>query len=87
MHILSKIGSDTHQGENDRRKYFMINLHERMLPTPVGVEPATTWSPVGRRIQLSHRGRLTRMKNDNTPALQGLGLHIDSCIRRALRKA
>ena len=39
------------------RKYFMINLHERMLPTSAGVEPATSWSPVGRRIQLSHRGR------------------------------
>ena len=36
----------------------MINLHERMLPTSAGVEPATSWSPVGRRIQLSHRGRL-----------------------------
>ena len=35
----------------------MINLHERMLPTSAGVEPATSWSPVGRRIQLSHRGR------------------------------
>ena len=45
------------KGENDRRKYFMINLHERMLPTSAGVEPATSWSPVGRRIQLSHRGR------------------------------
>ena len=32
----------------------MINLHERMLPT--SAEPATSWSPVGRRIQLSHRG-------------------------------
>ena len=32
-------------------------LHERMLPTSAGVEPATSWSPVGRRIQLSHRGR------------------------------
>ena len=30
-----------------------------MLPTSAGVEPATSWSPVGRRIQLSHRGRLT----------------------------
>ena len=40
-----------------RRKYFMINLHERMLPTSAGVEPATSWSPVGRRIQLSHRCR------------------------------
>ena len=37
----------------------MINLHERMLPTSAGVEPATSWSPVGQRIQLSHRGRLT----------------------------
>ena len=35
----------------------MINLHERMLPTSAGVEPTTSWSPVGRRIQLSHRGR------------------------------
>ena len=35
----------------------MINLHERMLPTSAGVEPATSWSPVRRRIQLSHRGR------------------------------
>ena len=43
--------------ENDRRKYFIINLHERMLSTSAGVEPATSWSPVGRRIQLSHRGR------------------------------
>ena len=29
-----------------------------MLPTSAGAEPATSWSPVGRRIQLSHRGRL-----------------------------
>ena len=36
------------KGENDRRKYFMINLRERMLPTSAGVEPATSWSPVGR---------------------------------------
>ena len=46
------------KGENDRRKYFMIKLHEKMLPTSVGVERVTSWSPVGRRIQLSHRGRL-----------------------------
>ena len=37
----------------------MINLHERMLPTSAGVEPATSWSPVGRRVQLSHWGRLS----------------------------
>ena len=26
----------------------MIKLHERKLPTSVGFEPATSWSPVGR---------------------------------------
>ena len=36
------------KGENDRRKYFMINLHERMLQTTAGVEPAISWSPFGR---------------------------------------
>ena len=36
----------------------MINLHERMLPTSAGVGSATSCFPVGRRIQLSHRGRL-----------------------------
>ena len=36
---------------------MIISLHERMLPTSAGVEPATFWSPVGRRIQLSHQGR------------------------------
>ena len=40
-------------------KNFMINLHKRILPTSVGVEPATSWSPVGRHIQMSHRGRPT----------------------------
>ena len=35
----------------------MINLHERMLPTSAEVEPATSWSPVGRHTQLSHRGQ------------------------------
>ena len=33
----------------------MINLHERILPTSARVEPATSWTPVGRRIQLSQR--------------------------------
>ena len=40
------------KGENDRRQYFMINLHERMLPTSAGVEPVTSWYPVGLRILL-----------------------------------
>ena len=47
------------KGENDCRIYFMINLHERMLPTSAKVEPTTSWSPVGRRIQLSHRDNQT----------------------------
>ena len=34
-------------GESDRRKYFMINLHERMLPDPAASKPMTSWSPVG----------------------------------------
>ena len=45
------------KGDNDRRKHFMINLHERMLPTSVGVEPATSWSPVGRVQFNPRRGR------------------------------
>ena len=27
------------EGENDRRKYFMINLHDRTLPTQWGSNP------------------------------------------------
>ena len=33
-----------------------------MSPTSAGVEPATSWSPVGRRIQHSHRGQLKAEK-------------------------
>ena len=33
-----------------------------MLPTSAGIEPVTSWSPVGRRIQLSHQGRLLLLK-------------------------
>ena len=60
MHILSPELPFLNQrkGDYDRRKYFTINLHKRMLPTSAGVEPATSWSPVGRHIQLSHRGQL-----------------------------
>ena len=36
------------KGENERRKYFMINLHERMLPGPAEIEPVASWSPVER---------------------------------------
>ena len=44
-----------------------------MLPTSAGVEPATSWSPVGRRIQLSHRGRLKmHMKNKSVTDIKEL---------------
>ena len=36
------------KGENDHRKYFMINLSKWMLPDPVGIGAATSWSPAGR---------------------------------------
>ena len=34
------------KGENDHGKYFIISLHERMLPDPAGIKPATSWSSV-----------------------------------------
>ena len=34
----------------------MINLHERMLPTLAGVEPATSWSSVGRASNWATKG-------------------------------
>ena len=42
VHILSPETDNflnQQKGENDRRKYFMINLHERMLPTSAGLSP------------------------------------------------
>ena len=30
--------------------YFMISLHEKMMPAPAGIEPSTPWSPVGRSL-------------------------------------
>ena len=33
------------------------NISWSISTKETGVEPATSWSPVGRRIQLSHRGR------------------------------
>ena len=43
-----------------------------MLPTSAGVEPVTSWSPVRRRIQLSHRGRNDWKKIVNDLALSPL---------------
>ena len=35
------------KGENDHRKYFMINLHEECCRPRQVMESATSWSPVG----------------------------------------
>ena len=44
---------DSGEEMNDRRKHFMINLHERMLPETAGIEPKTSWSSVGRASDLA----------------------------------
>ena len=41
------------RGEKDRRKYFMIKLHERMLPELADVKPTTSWLPVGHSSDLA----------------------------------
>ena len=43
--------------ENDHRKYFMINLHERMLPNPRGDQARYLLITSRSRIWLSHRDR------------------------------
>ena len=39
---------DQRKGENDRRKYFIIKSPRKNVVDPVGIEPATSLSPVGR---------------------------------------
>ena len=52
-----------------------------MLPTSAGVEPATSWSPVGRRIQLSHRGRQA-LANNKLFSTKGHGVFDhDLCLQ------
>ena len=60
----------------------MINLHEhdeRMLPISAGVEPATSWSPVGRRIRATEAG-----PNASLPALSSTSLPALSSISELL---
>ena len=52
------------RGENAVRHYFMINLHERMVPDPSGIQPPDHQYPTEiishmplMHIRLSHRGR------------------------------
>ena len=55
-----------------------------MLPTSAGVEPTTSWSPVGRRIQLSHRGQRSRgSKMDEFKYYEKQGKEIDVPIFKA----
>ena len=51
--------------ENDRRKYFMINLQERVLPDSAGIEPATP-DHHSDGIRLSHRGRQKEQAKDKS---------------------
>ena len=41
----------------------MISLHERMLLTSAGVEPATSWSPVGRAFNWATRASCIQLDN------------------------
>ena len=47
----------------------MINLHERMLPTSAGVEPATSWSPVGRASNCATEGGYSISINEETDSI------------------
>ena len=40
--IRNKLDYVQRKGKNDSRKYFMINLHERILSNPAEIEPATS---------------------------------------------
>ena len=63
------------KGENGRRKYFMIKVHEWMLPTRRGVEPAISWSPVGRASNWATKagkyGILSWLKKDSFMSFRG----------------
>ena len=56
----------------------MINLHERMLPTSAGVEPATSWSPVGRRTKKKAIIKLRLIKS------KGAGYLFEFFIRHSM---
>ena len=53
---------------NGLRKYFMINLHEIMSPDPAGIEPATSWSPVGHSSNWSTEAGRRAIKESNKVA-------------------
>ena len=45
------------KGDNDLKKYFMINLHERMLQDLLAIEPVTSLITSWMCIRLSNRAR------------------------------
>ena len=57
-----------------------------MLPTSAGVEPATPWSPVGRRIQLSHRGRKNAQINIFLFLQENICCRVLICFLGEIRK-
>ena len=55
---MSSVG----KGENDRRKYFMINVHdERMLSEPEGLKPQTPDNQSDAHSTEPQRSALTTM--------------------------
>ena len=65
MHILSPETDNCPSWISGRERMTVENISwsistKECCQPRWGVEPATSWSPVGRRIQLSHRGRLFR---------------------------
>ena len=40
----------------------MIHLHERIFPDPAGIEPATSWSPVGRASDWANEAGLYELE-------------------------
>ena len=58
----------------------MINLHERMLPTSAGVEPATSWSPVGRASNCATEAGRSPKKVHTVRSVKGL-IRMCCCSR------
>ena len=52
------------KGENGRRNDFMINLHERMLPSLAGFEPTTFWKgPLNPNKKKKKKKKKKKMKH------------------------
>ena len=92
LHIRSPVTDNCPSwiSERERKTVENIpwsNLHERMLPDPAGVEPATSWSPVGRASnwvigQQSVSNVIWAAKSENVPSyMRPLKIQISLRIR------